>query len=263
MSIQGRDAPASPDVRRTGLRSLAALGVLAAGSLAIVALHALAGATAWPSILPHLKSMAWNLPFLLLAPLVIVLFSRGKRVRTGPLFDMVKELAEKAKLPMPRVYLAKWKKPNAFATGFLHHASIVAAAGPIMELLDEREMRAVMAHELSHVKYYHMAYFVPALVFLQYLPGGAVNMLQGAIALWATLAWTFLFSKVSRANETQADHGGAKFSQDPGALASALRKLTIYGALRSGLPPGTGNPVYKALLRSTRWRRSPKEGSRG
>jgi heat shock protein HtpX len=178
----------------------------------------------------------------------MILFSRGARVFAGPLFEMVKELAGKAGLPMPRVYMAKWSKPNAFATGFIHHLSVVAAAGPIMELLTEREMRAVMSHELSHVKYYHMLYFLPALFFLQYLPGHSINILQMAIALWAPLAWTFLFSLVSRANETQADHGGAALSGDPAALASALRKLTIYGALKSGVPPGTGSAMYNALL---------------
>jgi Zn-dependent protease with chaperone function len=250
MLIQGRSAPSKPDPRGTGLRSVAALALLAAASLALIALHSAAGPTPWPSALPILRAFIspLNLGILLAAPFVMILFSRGARVFSGPLFEMVKELAAKAGLPMPRVYMTKWSKPNAFATGFIHHLSVVAAAGPIMELLTEREMRAVMSHEMSHVKYYHMLYFLPALFFLQYLPGHSINLLQMAIALWAPLAWTFLFSLVSRANETQADHGGAALSGDPAALASALRKLTIYGALKSGVPPGTGNAVFNALL---------------
>jgi Zn-dependent protease with chaperone function len=246
--LQGRDAPAQPDVKGAGRRSLHALGLLALGCLALINLHAAAAGQPWPSPWPVVHSMINGLPILLLAPYVMVLFSRGKRVLTGQLFDTVKELAAKAGLPMPRVYMAQWTKPNAFATGFLHRLAIVAAAGPIMELLTPREMRAVMSHELSHVKYYHMLYFVPALFFLQFLPQHAANVIQLMVVTWAVLAWTFLFSALSRANELQADHGGAALSKDPAALASALRKLSIYGSLKSGVPVGTGNGVYNALL---------------
>ena len=164
---------------------------------------------------------------------------------TAPeLFNMVQELADKAGLPMPRVYIIDDQAPNAFATGRNPEHAAVAATTGIMRLLSAREMRGVMAHELAHVAHRDilistisatMAGAISALANFATLFGGRDSegrpsnpIASIAVMLLAPLAASLIQMAISRAREFEADRGGAEISGDPLALASALEKIDHY-----------------------------------
>jgi heat shock protein HtpX len=169
---------------------------------------------------------------------------------TAPgLHRLVAELAARAGLPMPRVYLIEDDSPNAFATGRdPRHAAIAATTG-ILRALSERELRGVMAHELAHVKHRDilistisatMAGAVSMLANVAMFFGGRddegrpVNPIAGLlVALLAPIAAGLIQMAISRAREFEADRGGAEISGDPRALASALEKIH---AIARGVP---------------------------
>ena len=156
-------------------------------------------------------------------------------------YRMVQELAEKARLPMPRVYLINEDAPNAFATGRNPANAAVAATTGILRVLSERELRGVMAHELAHVKHRDilistisatMAGAISMLANFAMLFGGRDNEGRPAnpivsilVMLLAPLAASLIQMAISRAREFEADRGGAEISGDPQALASALQKI--------------------------------------
>ena len=161
---------------------------------------------------------------------------------TAPeLFNMVKELADKASIPMPRVYIIDDQAPNAFATGRNPATAAVAATTGIMRLLSVREMRGVMAHELAHVAHRDilistisatMAGAISALANFAMLFGGRDSegrpsnpIASIAVMLLAPIAASLIQMAISRAREFEADRGGAEISGDPLALASALEKI--------------------------------------
>ncbi|RQH03620.1 zinc metalloprotease HtpX [Paraburkholderia dinghuensis] len=168
---------------------------------------------------------------------------------TAPQFyRMVRELATRAELPMPRVYLINEDAPNAFATGRNPDNAAVAATTGILRVLSEREMRGVMAHELAHVKHRDilistisatMAGAIAALAnFAMFFGGrdqnGRSNPIATiAVALLAPIAAALIQMAISRAREFEADRGGAQISGDPQALASALDKIHRYA---EGIP---------------------------
>ncbi len=159
-------------------------------------------------------------------------------------YAMVSELAERAGLPMPRVYLIDDDSPNAFATGRNPQHAAVAATTGILRLLSARELRGVMAHELSHVKHRDilistvsatMAGAISALANFAMFFGGRdehgrpTNPIAGiAVALLAPIAAMLIQMAISRAREFEADREGAVISDDPRALASALDKIHRY-----------------------------------
>ena len=164
---------------------------------------------------------------------------------TAPeLFNMVKELADRAGLPMPRVYIIDDQAPNAFATGRNPEHAAVAATTGIMRLLSAREMRGVMAHELAHVAHRDilistisatMAGAISALANFAMFFGGRESegrpsnpIASIAVMLLAPLAASLIQMAISRAREFEADRGGAEMSGDPLALASALEKIDHY-----------------------------------
>ncbi|MBL0090170.1 MAG: zinc metalloprotease HtpX [Ideonella sp.] len=169
---------------------------------------------------------------------------------TAPQFvAMVRELAAKAGLPMPKVYLIQEDAANAFATGRNPEHAAVAATTGIIRALSERELRGVMAHELAHVKHRDilistvsatMAGAIGMLANFGMMFGGRDsegrpnNPLAGLlVALLAPLAAGLIQMAISRAREFEADRGGAEISGDPQALASALQKIQ---RLAQGIP---------------------------
>ena len=153
-------------------------------------------------------------------------------------YALVKELANKAGLPMPKVFLIDEDAPNAFATGRNpEHASVAATTG-ILRILSSRELRGVMAHELAHVKHRDilistlaatMAGAISALANFAMFAGGRNsegrqgNPLASLLAMiLAPLAASLIQMSISRAREYEADRGGAEISADPEALAQAL-----------------------------------------
>jgi len=164
-------------------------------------------------------------------------------------YRMVRELAQRAQLPMPRVYLINEDAPNAFATGRNPEHAAVAATTGILRALSERELRGVMAHELAHVRHRDilistvsatMAGAISMLANFAMFFGGrdsegrSHNPIVGLLVmLLAPLAASLIQMAISRAREFEADRGGAEISGDPQALASALQKIHRYA---QGMP---------------------------
>ncbi|KAF0814526.1 Protease HtpX [Andreprevotia sp. IGB-42] len=164
---------------------------------------------------------------------------------TAPeLYAMVQELAQRAGLPMPKVYVIDEDQPNAFATGRNPENAAVAATTGIMRVLSYRELRGVMAHELAHVQHRDilistisatMAGAISALANFAMFFGGrdengrSMNPVVGILlAILAPLAASVIQMAISRSREYAADAGGARISGDPQALADALQKIEAY-----------------------------------
>jgi heat shock protein HtpX len=158
------------------------------------------------------------------------------------LYQIVSKLTHRANLPMPQLYIIPDAMPNAFATGRDYEHSAVAVTEGLLELLTDKEVEAVIAHELSHIKHYDM------------LIGTVAATISGAIAMLANfgmffggnsqerpnpivmlvlmivmpLAATIIQMTVSRSREFMADEGAAKMTGHPEWLQSGLMKLDNY-----------------------------------
>ena len=159
----------------------------------------------------------------------------------------VRQMADMAGLPRPKVYLIQQDQPNAFATGRdPDHAAVAATLG-LLTLLDRREIRGVMGHELTHVKNHDtltmtvtatLAGAIGALANLAFFFGGlgdrenrdrGLGPIGGLVLMiLAPIAAGLVQMAISRGREYEADRGGAEISGDPQALASALEKIEAY-----------------------------------
>ena len=179
-------------------------------------------------------------------------------------YAMIRELAQRAGLPMPKVYIINEAQPNAFATGRNPEHAAVAATTGIIQLLSARELRGVMAHELTHVAHRDilistisatMAGAISALANFAMFFGGrdeegrSVNPLVGIlVAILAPLAASLIQMAISRAREFEADRGGAQISGDPQALADALGKIERYAEGRIPMGPAEAHPETAQMM---------------
>lgn len=179
----------------------------------------------------------------------VAIFSSGAKPldakKYGAIADTVKELTERAHLPMPRLYLSPNPQPNAFATGRNpKHSAIVVTTG-ILQYLDRQELRGVLAHEISHIKNRDILISTIAAVLaaiitaagdllrLNLFFGGGRSDDEGnrnpigelAIIILAPLAAIIIQLAISRAREYEADKSGAKLAGDPNGLADALERI--------------------------------------
>ena len=178
-------------------------------------------------------------------------------------YAMVRDLSQRAGLPMPRVYLIDEAQPNAFATGRNPEHAAVAATTGILHLLSARELRGVMAHELAHVQHRDilistisatMAGAISSLANFAMFFGGrdedgrpANPIASLLVALLAPLAATLIQMAISRAREFEADRGGAAISGDPDALADALTKIDAY-ARGIPMPTAEAHPATAQMM---------------
>lgn len=163
----------------------------------------------------------------------------AKQIKSGPIYNMTLELVQRANMPMPRVYIIENAQPNAFATGRNPQNGAVAVTTGIMNILDDREMRGVIAHELAHIKNRDtltmtitatIAGAISMLANFAMFFGGGRDRPAGmigtiAVMILAPLAASLVQMAISRVREYSADKDGAEICGDPMALASALQKL--------------------------------------
>lgn len=162
-------------------------------------------------------------------------------------YQMIAELSENAGLPMPKTYLVPEWTPNAFATGRDPHHAAVAVTQGILKILDKRELRAVLAHEISHIGNRDIlvstivASLASAIMYLAHMlqwagvmgggrdrehRGGLNPLVMIFTIVIAPIVASLVQAAVSRTREFMADESGARYSGDPEALASALEKIS-------------------------------------
>jgi heat shock protein HtpX len=187
-------------------------------------------------------------------------------VQAPELHAMVQELAMRADLPMPKVYIIPEEAPNAFATGRNPRNGIVAVTEGLLRILDRREVAGVIAHELGHIKHRDTLIMAIAATF-----AGALSMLANAAmfgslfggsqsseeeeggspltglpgVLIAPIAGTLVQMSISRAREFMADEAAARYTGTPLALAGALRKIEAWSR---EIPMQAGSPATAHLF---------------
>lgn len=179
------------------------------------------------------------------------------------LYGMVKTLAERAEIPMPKVYIIPEQTSNAFATGRNPQNAAVAVTVGIMDLLNREELFGVLAHEIGHIKNRDTLVmtiagaiggaisFIAEMIFFNSLFGGSddeenSSPLGGLLGvLIAPFAAMMIQMAISRSREFIADESGAKLSGNPLALASALRKIESWS---KEVPIHSGSPATAHLF---------------
>jgi heat shock protein HtpX len=160
---------------------------------------------------------------------------------------MVRELCQQAQVPVPAIYVFEQDAPNAFATGRDPGRAVIALSRGILRTMGEKELKGVIAHELTHVMHRDTllatiaATLAGAIMFLAYqmrwvglFAGGRDDDQRGGVmglmvmAVLAPLAATVIQLAISRSREFKADEGAARLTHDPEGLAAALEKLSAY-----------------------------------
>ncbi|MEM8757223.1 MAG: M48 family metalloprotease [Planctomycetota bacterium] len=184
---------------------------------------------------------------------------RGQEVDSNdPIYLMVDELRHKAGLPMPKVYVCPQQAPNAFATGRSPKKAAVAVTMGAMQLLNEQEMRGVMAHELAHIKNRDTltstiaATIAGVLAFLAqwgfFFMGNRENgnpLVMIVVVIIGAVGAAVIKAMISRSREFVADADGAEIAGTPNGLMSALAKLE---SLNQRIPMQNPNPAQNNLF---------------
>jgi heat shock protein HtpX len=162
------------------------------------------------------------------------------------LYTIVRELAQRENMPMPRIYLSPAAQPNAFATGRGPNHAVVAVTQGLLQVLDRDELRGVLAHELSHVKNRDILIgsvaaalalgitFIARMAMWGAIFSGGGNRDNGnffgviAMAILAPIAAALIQMALSRSREFEADRSGAELLGDGEPLARALEKIDAY-----------------------------------
>jgi len=214
---------------------------------------------------------------------IVVKMTRAKIIQESDspiLFGTVRSVAQRAGIPMPRVGIVDSQQPNAFATGRGPEKAVVVATSGILNTLDQKELEAVIGHEIGHVV--HRDVFMSSVAATI---AGVISYI-GTIALWSTmlggsrrsggnplmliaavvlvpLGATFVRLGISRSFEYNADEYGAKLTHNPAGLASALEKITAKAKTRpiSGNPRAGGNGGGPSPATASLWIINPFKGS--
>jgi len=188
------------------------------------------------------------------------------------LYRIVRRIADSAGIPLPRIHVTPSPQPNAFATGRNPQHAAIAVTQGLLQILDERELEAVLAHELAHVLNRDIliasvaATIGAAITYLAHFAlffgggdddDGGNPLIALITVLLAPIAAMIIQMAVSRSREFGADATGAELIHDPIALANALAKIEVYAR---GKPPATTNPATSHLFISNPFKSGARVG---
>jgi heat shock protein HtpX len=231
-----------------------------------VAIGALLGGVRGASIM-LVVALVFNFAMYWFSDRIAIAASRSKPVteREMPeLYSIVRELIQARNMPMPAIYVSEMPQPNAFATGRNPSHAAVSVTRGLLQIVDHRELRAVLAHEISHVANHDIAIssiaaaIATSITYLAQMAfwfgafggsndreGGGSPIVLLLTVLLAPIAAMIIQLAVSRSREYQADESGAELIHDPEALASALLKIDAYA---KKTPPATLSPSQAHLF---------------
>ncbi len=184
---------------------------------------------------------------------------RAKRVTSGPLYDTIARLSERAGLPTPKVYVSPHQAPNAFATGRSPKKAAVCFTRGALDLMTPEEVEGVAAHELAHIKNHDtlistvaatVAGVLASLAYWGMFLGmgrreGGNPLVMIGIVMLAAVGAAVIKAMISRSREYEADADGAKIAGSPDGLMSALHKLE---SMSRRVPMNQPNPAMNNLF---------------